>query len=37
MFDSLRQIPDEVLDEILSMKEDTYYDAKDRELERIGD
>lgn len=37
MFNSLRQIPDEVLDEILDKKEDTYYDAKDRELEKIGE
>ena len=34
MFNLLREIPDEVLDEILSIKEDTYYDAKDRELEK---
>ena len=33
MFGSLKEISDEVLDEILNKKEDTYYDAKDREFE----
>lgn len=34
MFGSLREIPDEVLKELLDKKEDTYYDAKDRLLEK---
>ena len=34
MYESLREIPDEILDELLSKKEDIYYDAKDRLLEK---
>jgi len=33
MYDSLQEVPKEVLDEWLDEKEKTYYDAKDREFE----
>ncbi len=35
MYKSLKDIPDEVLDEILAKKEESYYEAKDRELELL--
>ena len=34
MYESLREIPDEILDKLLNKKEDTYYDAKDRLFEK---
>lgn len=34
MYKSLQEVPKKVLDEWLDEKEDTYYDALDRLLER---
>ena len=37
MFESLKQIPDEVLNELLDKKEGLYYGTSDGKIERIGE